>query len=78
MIVGQIHRGRGGVCELFVNANQSFFQGAAGITVRSNLPFRGRRQIHRGAPSTVSGWMRAKELRVQIDSRVLAVAGIVG
>src|ERR1700690_478381 len=61
--VGQIHRGRGGVFELFVNANQSFFQGAAGV--KSNLPSRRQRQIHRGLPSTVSVWMRAAWLRVQ-------------
>ena len=27
---GQSHRRRGGVCELFVDANLFFFQGAAG------------------------------------------------
>ena len=35
----QIHRRRDGVCELLVNANLLFFQGAAGISVSSNLPF---------------------------------------
>lgn len=37
---GQIHRRRGGVFELFVNANLFFFQGAAAIPVSSNLPSR--------------------------------------
>jgi hypothetical protein len=35
----QIHRRRDGVCELSVSANLLFFQGAAGISVSSNLPF---------------------------------------
>ena len=36
----QIHRQRDGVCELLVDANLFFFQGPAGISVSSNLPFR--------------------------------------
>ena len=57
--------GADGVFELFVNANRVVFQGAAGITVSSNLPFRRRRLIPEDAPSTVSDWMRAAWLRVQ-------------
>ena len=34
----QIHHRRGGVFELFVDANLFFFQGPAGIPVSSNLP----------------------------------------
>ena len=36
----QIHRRCDGAFELLVNANLLFFQRAAGISVRSNLPFR--------------------------------------
>jgi len=36
----QIHRRRDGAFELLFNANLLFFQGAAGISVSSNLPFR--------------------------------------
>jgi len=40
----QIHRHRDGECELLVNANLLFFQGAAGISVSSNLPSQRPRQ----------------------------------
>jgi hypothetical protein len=40
----QIHRRRDGVCELLVNANLFIFQGAAGTSVSSNLPFQRLRQ----------------------------------
>ena len=40
----QIHRRRDGNSELLVNANLLFFQGAAGTSVSSNLPFQRPRQ----------------------------------
>jgi len=59
----QIHRRCDGAFELLVNANLLFFQRAAGISVRSNLPFR-RPGQNRQALNNVLFLMHGTSLRL--------------